>query len=150
MRKKIIIKSHCLSEERIIKLMNGDKFDSVLELYNEDNSLLGIYVCNVDSSNNRKDGKVEIKNGKYLGKCVVSQKLGQAILITDLKGNIELPSLYPNPRHQNKYVASSIMIHRTKAIYSDGSEGCITIPVNKFNEFINNILINEIINIEKI
>jgi len=146
--KKIIIKSHILPPEQQIILSNGDKFDSVIELYNLDNSLLGIYVCNVDSSNNL-DGKVEIKNGLYKGKCIVSQKLGKSILITNQKGDITLPSLYPNPRHQNKYIATSILIHSTKGVYSDGSAGCVTIPINKFNNFINHFLVNEDCIIEK-
>ncbi|MEM4260787.1 MAG: hypothetical protein QXG00_06115 [Candidatus Woesearchaeota archaeon] len=146
--KRIIIKSHILPPPQQIYLTNGDSFDSIIELY-DDTGLLGIYICNVDSSNNRKDGKVEIKNGKYKGKCLFSERLGKSILILK-NGGIELPSIYPNPRHQNKYIATSIMIHSTKGIYSDGSEGCITMPRNKFNEFINHFLLGEECNIEKI
>jgi len=149
MRKKIIIKSHCLPKEQIIELINGDKFDSVIELYNE-NKLINFWKCNVDSSNNRKDGKVEISPGEYMGKVILSDKLGKSILIMTRKGSIILPSIYPNPRHNNKYVCSSIMIHKTKGIYWDGSEGCITIPVNYFNDFINHFTIGEIVDIAKV
>lgn len=122
--KRIFILKHGCSTP--VRLANGDVYDSILELY-ENNKLLYVsYRVNVDPTNGYRGG--EISAGVYFG---LKRKRDNGMTVIHLyedatMKNDKLPSVKPNPNHDGAYVIQAVQIHVGGTKW-DGSHGCITI-----------------------
>lgn len=144
--KNIIIDRGGQKEPKV--LISGDKYDSVLTLYDNDKELMKLEYVNTDHSLTKEGGV--LAEGKYGGIVFNRPKnKGKAILLYDYKyfdkistinevwkyGTI-VPSLVGNPNHNNKKVMESILIHKGGTSEWDWSEGCITVYGLLYDSFI--------------
>jgi len=135
-------------------LSNGDKYDSVLSVYDG----VGKEICNCQYVNT--DFTVEYKGGilpEGIWKGIVGKwKKTKAIYLYNSKFDyciksldsledkkfVTLPSLISNPNHNKQKIITCVMIH-CGGITWDGSHGCITIlPVN-YQSFLDCFVENE-------
>lgn len=167
--KSIAIHSHQILNKTLseIKLKNGDKLDSQIEIW-EEGKKLWEGVCNVDSTNNydaddKEKGiqKIEIVDGIYYGIAGMHRDKYKAIIMLNrypdiadwrkLKQDINIrtfKTIQKNKLHNYKKIAYYINIHYCSDNY-DYSEGCITLLKKHFEVFISFFDYNEIMNIEK-
>ena len=154
--KEILIVSHSLSPEKILRLSNGDSYDSEIIVKDKnDKEIFYTNRVNVDSSNNlSKNYKIEIETGTYGGFVWYHMNKYKAIWLFDISyfdliNNINQMTLEArtlkcktiNPKH-NKKIVIGVNIHKGGDLW-DWSEGCITIYNKEFDNFINNFEINE-------
>jgi hypothetical protein len=153
--KKIEIYSHI--NRKCIVLPNGDKYDSRLELYDDEGKLVfETNNVNVDSSNNY-NYKVELKNGEYAGIVGLHRGEYPAIFVFKKDGlekvnsisdfsklyNLRiLESLYSNPNHNGNTIVIGVNIHKGGSKW-DWSAGCITIYKDDYENFIKYFKMNE-------
>jgi len=82
-----------------------------------------------------------IAEGTYGWQLIAQhQKYGRCILIN---GGAAVPTLNPNRRHNNGYIASEIFIHRGFSPTWRGSRGCFTVPPDKSDAFFHLFADNE-------
>jgi hypothetical protein len=67
-------------------------------------------------------------------------KYGRCILIN---GGAAIPTLNPNAKHDRKYIATEIFIHRGDSAAWRGSKGCFTVPPDHADKFFNIFADNE-------
>lgn len=72
--------------------------------------------------------------------CVNHDKFGKCLLIN--KGG-RCKTINPNKNHEGLYIATEIFVHRGDSDSWRGSRGCITIPPNKWVEFMSFFALNE-------
>lgn len=130
--KRIFILKHGCNNPIILE--NGDKYDSVLEIYDNNKLIYVSYRVNVDPTNGYRGG--EVAEGTYWG---LKRKRDNGMTVIHLytdptMKNDRLPSVKPNPNHNNAYVIQAVQIH-TGGLKWDGSHGCITIHPSDFKFF---------------
>jgi len=122
--KRIFILKHACSNPLVLE--NGDKYDSILELYDGNKVVYMSHRVNVDPTNGYRGG--EISAGVYWG---LKRKRDNGMTVIHLYAdetlkNDKLPSVKPNPNHNGAYVIQAVQIHVGGTKW-DGSHGCITI-----------------------
>lgn len=128
-------------------LKNGDKYDSILNVYEDDKLIHKVEYVNTDPSN-RYQGAGILKEGSYGGICFTHHRLGKSILLFKLdffedvksiydirKEYLVLPSKVKNVNQNGRYIMSEIFIHRG-GLEWDWSKGCITILKSEYDNFI--------------
>ena len=140
--------------EKPFILPNGDKYDSTLILQEEtenlfegkkEKTLFYTGYVNTDHTVNYQGGI--LAEGEYLGICGTRNDGTKAIWLYNKKfGYVKrkeelpeeafiLPSLVPNPNHNQKKIISYVLIHKGGQNW-DWSHGCITILGKHFDNFI--------------
>jgi hypothetical protein len=147
-----------------IILDNGDKYDSVLKLIEDNESVLfHSDFVNTDHTNGYKGGI--LKEGSYYG-ILGTRSTGMKVVklfsrnadINHIKtandiavADYVLPSKVSNPNHNGKKIMSYIQIHGGGLSW-DYSHGCITLPnysgYNEFDKLIKLLDMNEIVLVE--
>lgn len=141
-------------------LSNGDKYDSIMSVYQGlgNDRIFTAYHVNTDPSFNDKHFGI-LAEGNYRYICGRRDKPGNpkvlylyqtskerdALILksTDLlEEDRVLPSLIPNPHHDNEYIISQILVH-CGGHHSDLSEGCITIDPSLCDAFNSYFAIDE-------
>lgn len=156
-----IIKIYRKSLEFPLQLANGDKYDSLIEVYEKNNRREKLInttpFVNTDYTEGYNGGMMA--EGRYKFICGLHKNSYKALNVVrndineDRWNSINdytklsyedrtLPSLLPNPNHGDKKIITYINIHRG-GINWDWSHGCITIVSNQYlrnywNEFIGN------------
>lgn len=139
-------------------LPNGDKFDSVMEIFDTGRHVYTANYVNTDPSLNDKYFGI-LAEGTYNYICDrrMNRPGNPKVLFlynTDRAGDDKvhaaadlseadrvLPSLVLNPNHENKPIISQVLVHN-RANASDGSAGCIT--VDGFDQFISYFSIGDV------
>ncbi len=156
--KLIRIYSHVLDDDdKIFSATNGDEYDSVLEVYDDNGTM--IYQServNVDSTN-ELTYLVEMVNGTYAGIVGKHRNKYKGIFVYTEKYRKKIkkwkdfrvhwkarrvPCYYPNPNWNGKKVLYGINIHKGGNSW-DYSHGCITIHLDEYDNFIKHFEYNE-------
>jgi hypothetical protein len=133
-----------------------DTFDSLcIVIDNSTNTeVFNSTLANTTFANGYKGGI--LKNGVYGYICDYRQDNGKKVLhicnkdclpnithSTDLtNGNRTLPSLIPNPNHDNQCIISATLVHGD-GLEGGYSQGCLTIHPNNWQKFIDKFEIGE-------
>jgi len=131
----------------------------LIQVRDQTGKILWEGICNVDSSNNL-NYKIEIMNGGYRGIVGLHKSKYKGILLYDSNRDVKdwhlltdkertILTMQPNPKHGNTYIARYVNIHKGGDEW-DWSEGCITIPREIYDFFINNFMLNERVAISKL
>lgn len=112
------------ASKKPIELPNGDKYDGLFEIFDEDKKIFECQ-CNTDPTVNYNGG--EIAEGEYIYKKHF-RKDGKIVFnVLTKDGSFIVPSIKSNKNHGGKKILTGVQIH-SGGISWDGSYGCITIP----------------------
>jgi hypothetical protein len=110
----------------------------------EDGNQLFLGPCSTEPVGHRHidgvhwtDFAAEMAEGEYKIQCIDwGDKYGKCLLIND---NRYCPTTNPNTKHGGQYIANGLRVHSGADENGDdnrGSEGCPTIPKDRWGEFI--------------
>lgn len=116
-----------------IVLANGDAYDGIATVYDNNGKTLGEFHINTDPTNTYKGG--ELASGEYIYKKHIRPNGRIVYNIYTKKGESVLPSVKPNPNHKGKPIITGVQIHCGGKDW-DGSHGCLTIPPIEWLTFI--------------
>lgn len=108
-----------------ITLVNGDKYDGLFEVFDENEKLILTTNCNTDPTTGYAGGEIAPGEYIYRKRVRVNGTIVYDILTKD--GSNILPSIKPNPNHGGAKIIQAVQIHCGGRTW-DGSHGCITIP----------------------
>lgn len=130
-------------------LKTGDKYDSIIYIYDDGALIKTFPYVNTDMSINFKNKSGILSEGTYAYLCTETDKLGKSLILFNQKFYNEvksiddittemqtLPSLIPNPNWKNQYIMRSIFVHKGGTLEWDWSQGCVTIFGDDYNDFI--------------
>lgn len=130
-------------------LQTGDKYDSLMYVYDQGALVRAVPYVNTDMSERYKKHAGILSEGTYAYLCTETDKLGKSLILFNQKFYDEvksiddittemqtLPSLIPNPNQKNQYIMRSIFVHKGGTSEWDWSQGCITIFGDDYNDFI--------------
>jgi len=155
--KEIIVERH--KNLYPLTLANGDKYDSIIKVYDDNEKLLTIPFVNTDYTVNYKGGKLHngtyrfikgMHRGKYEGLMLFDcdeKELPSIKTYKDLTlKQRTLPSSIINPNHK-KMIITYVNIHKGGLTW-DYSHGCLTILTdrliyNYYKDFIELFKMNE-------
>jgi len=108
-----------------IILANGDKYDGLFEVFDDNGHLVLTTNCNTNPTVGYAGG--EVASGEYIYK---KRARANGMIVFDIltkDGSNILPSIKPNPNHGGAKIIQAVQIHCGGKTW-DGSHGCITIP----------------------
>lgn len=136
------------ASKKPLVLQNGDKYDGLFEIFDDNNNKIFECNCNTDPTANYKGGEIACGEYIYKKRIRANGKVVFDILDKETKSNI-LPSEKENPNHRNKKIIQYVQIH-CGGISWDGSYGCITIHPNDWQMVKNLLKENGVVVIKKI
>lgn len=116
-----------------IVLKNGDAYDGLASVYDDNGKLLDTFHINTDATNTYNGG--EVASGEYIYRKYVKPNGRIVYNIYTKQGNNILPSTRPNPNHGGKKIIQAVQIHCGGRDW-DGSHGCLTIHPLEWQRFI--------------
>lgn len=125
---RIIKKGH----DKPVVLPNGDAYDGLLEVLDEDGGVKASFHANTDPTAGYHGGEVAPGEYIYRKRVRVDGRIVYDILTKD--GINILPSTKPNPNHAGKKIIQAVQIHCGGRTW-DGSRGCLTIPPDEWWAF---------------
>lgn len=130
-------------------LKTGDRYDSILYVFNDGSLIKTFPYINTDMSEKYKNHAGILSEATYAYLCTETDKLGKSLIlfnqkfyddvksIDDITDEMQtLPSLISNPNQNNQYIMKSIFIHKGGTSEWDWSQGCQTIYGDDWPDFI--------------